>query len=104
MNDNSELKIRRDGEAWILPVYVQPGARREGIAGIHGDAIKLAVNAPPEKGKANKAVEELIARELGIRPSAVQVISGLTSRRKNVRVEGASAAAMDAFLNKSKKP
>ena len=90
---------RRDGDAWILPVYVQPGARRERVVGVHGDAVKIAVNASPEKGKANTALRALLAREFGVRPSAVALVSGRTSRRKEVRVEGLSADAVADFLS-----
>ena len=92
-------EARRDGDAWILPVYVQPGARRERVVGVHGDAIKVAVSAPPEKGRANTALRALLARELGVRPSAVAIVSGRTGRRKEVRIEGLSADAVAHFLS-----
>ena len=104
MSPNTTPHARRDGDAWLLPIYVQPGARREGVLGVHGDALKLAVHAPPEKGKANKAVAEVIARALGVPPAAVRVVSGAASRRKTVRAEGASDAAVAAFLNQAAAP
>ncbi len=97
-------EARRDGDAWILPVYVQPGARRQRVVGVYGDAVKIAVNAPAEKGKANTAVRALIAREFGVRPAAVAIVSGATSRRKEVRVEGISADVVASFLGELPRP
>ena len=59
-----------------LAVKVQPGASRERIVGLLGDAVKIAVSAPPEKGKANQAVEKLLAREFGLPTGQVEVGAG----------------------------
>lgn len=75
-----------------LKVWVQPGASRDRVVGRRGGALKVAVSAPPEKGKANKAVEELLAREFGVRKSAVRVVSGKASRDKAVEFDGVSAS------------
>lgn len=77
-----------------LAVRVQPGASRQRIAGMMGDALKVAVSAPPEKGKANRAVEKLLAKTLGLPASAVRVVGGETSRRKTVRCDGISPEAL----------
>ena len=71
-----------------LTVRVQPSASRERIAGMMDGALKVAVSAPPEKGKANRAVEKLLAKTLGLPASAVRVVAGETSRRKTVRCDG----------------
>ena len=81
-----------------LAVWAQPGASRERIAGMMGDALKVAVSAPPEKGKANRAVEKLLAKALGLPASAVRVVGGETSRRKTVRCEGITAEALSERL------
>ena len=78
-----------------LTVRVQPGASRERIAGMLGDALKVAVSAPPEKGKANRAVEKLLAKTFGLSVSAVRVIGGETSRRKTVRCDGIARKDLD---------
>lgn len=77
-----------------LNVWVQPGASRSRVAGMRGDAVKVAVSAPPEKGRANKAVESLLARALGVRRSSVRVVSGHTSRLKVVEIEGVGPEAL----------
>lgn len=81
-----------------LNVWAQPGASRDRIAGLHGGRLKVAVSAPPEKGRANKAVEAVIAGALGVRKTAVKVVTGETSREKTVEVEGVDEARARALL------
>jgi uncharacterized protein len=71
-----------------LRVRVVPGARRAGVVGLHGDAWKVRVTAPPEKGRANDAVAGLLASRLGIAPRDVSVVSGTTARDKIVELRG----------------
>lgn len=71
-----------------LQVHVQPGARTEGIARWEGDVPYLRVTAPPADGRANQAVERLLARLLGLPPSAVRVDRGATGRQKLVAIQG----------------
>jgi len=81
-----------------ISVKVVPGSSRDRVAGRLGDAIKVQVSAPPEGGKANKAVIELLAAVLGVRTNQVQVIKGHTQSRKVIQVEGLNQAAIDARL------
>jgi len=81
-----------------LFVRVQPGASRLRIVGMLGDALKVAVTAPPEKGKANKALSRFLAKELGLSQGAVRIVAGIASRRKTVEVEGMSQDALDRWL------
>lgn len=91
--------ITEDGDgAVVLAVYVQPGARRDALVGPHGDALKVRVAAPPEDGRANKAVVALLAATLGVPARSVSVIAGEHSRSKRVRIEGVDAAALVARL------
>lgn len=83
----------------VLTVFVQPGAARAGVVGCHGDALKLKVAAAPERGKANAAVVALLAAELGVRPSDVEVLSGHGSRRKRVHVAGVDGEHVAAWLS-----
>ena len=73
-----------------IAVVAQPGARREGVLGMRGEALRIAVTAPPEKGKANEAIRAVLAEALGCRLSQVALISGATSRQKRFRIEGFS--------------
>lgn len=85
-----------------LDVWIQPGASRERVVGLMGEAVKIAVAAPPEKGKANQAVEKLIAGEFGVPASAVAVVAGAASKRKRVRVVGVSADQVQSWVNRFK--
>jgi uncharacterized protein len=84
--------------AVILRVRVQPRASRDAIVGWRADALRLAVTAPPVEGEANEAARRLLARALGVAPSAVRVVSGERSRDKLVRVEGMTGAELRSRL------
>jgi len=71
-------------------VLARPKAARNEVAGVHDGALKVAVTAPPEKGKANAAVVKLLAETLGASLSSIRIVAGETSRRKRVYVEGMS--------------
>jgi len=72
----------------VLRVHVRPGASRAGLAGRHGDAVKLRVCAPPVDGRANAAVLDALARAFGLRPAQVSLVSGAAGRAKRVRLDG----------------
>ena len=74
-----------------LAVRVQPRAKRNQVT-TAGDALVVKVTAPPVEGAANRAVVELLARELKVPRSAVSIISGERARQKVIRVEGLSDA------------
>jgi uncharacterized protein (TIGR00251 family) len=71
-----------------LKVKVVPGSSRNEIVGWLGDALKIKVTAPPEKGKANEAVVELLAAALGIATDDISVVSGHSSPAKLVAISG----------------
>jgi uncharacterized protein (TIGR00251 family) len=75
------------GSTITVRVFAQPRSSRPGIAGRHGDALKVRVAAPPEDGRANDEVCRLLARALGVPRRSVRVTSGRTSRTKTVEVE-----------------
>jgi uncharacterized protein len=76
-----------------LKVRVHPGAQRPGLAGRLADgALKVAVAAPPEDGRANRAVEALLAEVLGLRRAQVRVVGGAATRLKHVEIVGLDAA------------
>jgi uncharacterized protein (TIGR00251 family) len=72
----------------LLRLYVQPRAKRTQIAGVHGDAMKLRVAAPPVDGAANEAILAFLAEVFGVPQRAVTLRSGDTSRQKVVEVRG----------------
>jgi uncharacterized protein (TIGR00251 family) len=69
-----------------LTLHIQPGAKKTEIAGLHGDALKIRLAAPPVDGKANEALIEFVAETLRLAESAVNLKSGQTSRRKVLEV------------------
>lgn len=81
-------------DAVVLAVHVQPGAGRTAVVGRHGTAMKVRVAAPPTGGRANTACADLIAETFGVKPAAVEVVGGETSRSKRFRVGGLD---VDAF-------
>lgn len=79
-------------------VHVQPRAKRPGIDGTHGDALRVRVQAPPVEGAANDAVVALIARVLRVPVRAVHIAAGQTGRQKLVDVDGIDAPSARARL------
>ncbi|MGD9635346.1 MAG: DUF167 domain-containing protein [Pirellulales bacterium] len=73
----------------LLPVRAQAGARQNGIVGEHNGMLRVAVTAAPEKGKANKAIVEVLADALKLPKSSLELVSGETSQQKRFLVVGA---------------
>jgi uncharacterized protein len=71
-----------------LPIKVVAGSSRSAIAGWLGNTLRIRVSAPPERGKANAAVEALLSEALGLPPGGVTIVSGSTSPRKVVQISG----------------
>jgi uncharacterized protein (TIGR00251 family) len=90
--------LRADGNDVILTLHIQPGAKQTGVAGPHGDALKIRLAAPPVDGKANAALIEFIAAKVGAGRAAVELVSGQAARTKRVRVRGVPCATVRAAL------
>jgi len=86
MSDVIAIVAQDDGS--ILPVVAQPGARRNAVLGVRAGALRVAVTAPPDKGKANAAIQDLLAQALGCKTAQVALVSGATSRQKRFRISG----------------
>lgn len=82
------LDIREKDGVLLVRVRLQPGASSDSVAGEHGGALKLKVHAPPERGRANRAAAELLARSLGLKASSVSLVRGALSRDKLFALEG----------------
>lgn len=83
----------------LLPVHVQPRASRDRVVGEHGGALKVAVTAPPEGGRANDAVAAVIAEALGLARSRVTLAVGPASRSKTFLVAGLAATEVLSRLS-----
>jgi uncharacterized protein (TIGR00251 family) len=88
------LTVRGGDSGVRFAVRVQPRASRSEIVGVHGDAMKIRLSAPPVDGAANDALVELVADALGVSRRAVRIVAGESSRSKTVEVEGVTAAAV----------
>jgi uncharacterized protein (TIGR00251 family) len=82
-----------------LAIRVQPSARRAGLVGRLADGtLKVAVTAPPEDGRANAAVGELMAELLGLKARQVRVVKGMSSRSKTIEIDGLDEVEAQARL------
>jgi uncharacterized protein (TIGR00251 family) len=86
-----------------IELTVSPGAARSELVGRHGDGWRARVAAPPERGRANRALVELLVEALGVPRDAVTVVAGKTARRKVVDVDGLDAAEIDRRLEAARR-
>jgi uncharacterized protein len=94
--DASFAKDVTDG--CTLSVRVHPGARKNGVTGVHAGSLKISLTAPPVDGKANEAVIAFLADALHLPRARVALVAGATSRAKMVRITGKSAAEVAGAL------
>lgn len=78
-------------------VRVQPRSNRSGVDGVHGDALRVRVNAAPVEGAANEEVIAVIAAALGVGRRSVSIVSGFGARNKVVEAVGVELAAVVAL-------
>jgi uncharacterized protein YggU (UPF0235/DUF167 family) len=93
------IQVAAHGTGGRFAVKVVPGASRDRLMGELGGALKVAVSAPPEGGKANAAVVALLAGALGVPAGSVTILRGHTSPRKEVAVAGLAAEEISARLS-----
>ena len=89
---------RRNADVITLALHVQPGAKRSGIAGLYGAALKIRLAAPPIEGRANEALLKFIAELFGVPLRQVELKQGGQSRHKVVAING-SAIDPESLLN-----
>jgi uncharacterized protein (TIGR00251 family) len=82
------LKIDGDKTGLKFNIYVQPRSSRNQVVGLHGDALKVRIKAPPVEGAANKMCIAVLAKALKIPKSTIEIVSGQASRTKRVQVRG----------------
>ena len=96
------IAIELHDEGVILPVRAQPGSRKSELRGEQDGALKVAVTHVAEKGKANKAIVAFLSKQLGLRKSQLELISGETSPQKKFLVRDVNVeqlrVAIDAVL------
>src|SRR5213592_2060165 len=92
------ITITDHADGCVLPVRAQPGARRAGVQGERNGALKIAVTAPPEDGRANAALVEVLREALGLKRSQVELLSGQTARDKRFLIRGLARGELEARL------
>jgi uncharacterized protein (TIGR00251 family) len=97
------VPLKESATGVTFAVKVHPRARNNAITGVMGDALKLALTAPPLDGKANQAVIEFFADLFAISRSSITITSGETSRTKVIRVSGISAEQVRQKLQSARK-
>jgi uncharacterized protein (TIGR00251 family) len=92
------IPIRDTPSGATFHVKIHPRARKNAITGVIGDALKLALTAPPVEGRANEACIAYLAEFLNVARSSVTIAAGESSRQKLIRVAGLSSAQVEAKL------
>jgi len=103
MKGLENLRVHEDAGGVTIAVKVVPGSSRDRVAGVLGDALKIAVSAPAEKGKANAAVRDILAGALGVDKGSITLVSGHTRPRKQFRIEGVAAEQLRKLLQELSK-
>lgn len=97
------IAIRPHTNGATVAVRAQPGARKNAVLGEHAGSLKVAVTAPPEDGRANEAILDVLAEALGVKRSHLELVSGHTHRNKVILVRGLTveelATLVEAFVS-----
>ncbi|MBW2108754.1 MAG: YggU family protein [Deltaproteobacteria bacterium] len=90
--------IRQTAEGTTFKVIVQPRCTTNAIIGLHGDALKIKLTAPPVEGAANKACVQLLAKALKVPKSDISIVRGKQSRQKHILVRSAPKNQVESAL------
>ncbi len=85
---------------YIIKIYVQPRSSKNEIVGPYRDGIKVKVTSPPAEGKANEALIQFLAKQLKIAPSCIEIIKGLHSREKILKISSKNQGQVYTFDKK----
>jgi uncharacterized protein len=96
------IELTEHPEGVVLPVRAQPGASKNGIRGEQNGMLKVSVTQIAEKGKANKALVETIAKGLGLKKFQVELLSGETQSQKKFLIRGISRQELESKLAEKK--
>ena len=94
----AQLWFRETSEGVTFRVHVQPRAARNRLQGMHDDALKISLTAPPVEGAANRLCRDFLAELLELPRARVEVTSGHKSRRKTIHVESLSGLELKTRL------
>jgi uncharacterized protein (TIGR00251 family) len=93
------IQLEDTAEGTIIHIRAQPGARKNSIVGEHDGALKVAVTAPSDKGRANEAIIALLAEAFSLPKSAIQLVSGPTSRQKRFLLGGLVPSEIERVIS-----
>ena len=93
------LIITKTATGATFRVRVQPGASKNEIVGVQEDALKVRISAPPIQGKANKVLIQFLAKQLAVKRSQVEILSGHTSRVKTIHVIGQGTEKLQQLID-----
>lgn len=88
------LRLEPHAEGVILLVKAHPSAKQNALRGAHDGHLRVAVTAPPEKGKANQAILELLAEKLSLKRAQLELLSGETANKKRILLRGVTEEAV----------
>jgi uncharacterized protein (TIGR00251 family) len=92
------IELHEKDDAVSFRVRVQPRASRTELAGLHGEAIKIRIAAPPVDGKANDECRRFIAKLIGVAAASVEIVAGESSRDKVIRIRHTTVARVREAL------
>jgi len=93
------ISITEHTEGCVVAVRAQPGARKNGVQGEQNGMLKIATTAPPEDGRANDAITDILREWLGVKRSQVELIGGPTSREKKFLVRGVDVEVLKEMID-----
>jgi uncharacterized protein len=93
------INVKEDGGAIIFTVRVAARAAKSEVVGFHDGALKIRIAAAPVDGAANAELVKLLARTFDVSKSAVEILSGQTAKTKQIKISGASRAALARIAN-----
>jgi hypothetical protein len=88
-----------NGDGIVLNLHIQPRASKSEVCGVQGDALKIRLTSPPVDGAANKLCREFLAELFHVPKSAVEIISGETSRHKRVKITAGDTARLQQIVD-----
>ena len=91
--------LAADPDGVTLRLHIQPGAKKTEVVGLHGEALKIRLAAPPVDGKANTCLIGFLADRLGVAKASVSLVSGESSRAKRVRIAGVDPSLVRDHLS-----
>lgn len=88
MTRMASVTIEQTDGAVVFTARIVPGSSRTSPAGVLDGMVKIKISVPPEKGKANQALIEFLAKKIGVKKKDISIIAGLTSKVKRIKIEG----------------